>query len=425
MQFIRQQKIWQNKIFAAAVLFLLMIISGCAKNTQPVVIWTDSKEFALYAELFNVQSKDAKVIVTYKKHPAEELPPAKDETPPDLIAGAYLKNSKIRKHFAPLDSVFNKKDLDPASLYPSLLEYGLSNGRHYLLPVSFNLPAIIFSPKNDEYVPKKHLVTLNEIKNTAGRYNVTDSSGFYKNMGFGPSWNPDFLYTVAKLNGFSISEKSNQFTWNQQALDATAKYIRDWTTEKNTSTELEQDFAFKFLYTPPNKQVTALRCLYAFQNSRDLFNLSAGILSGIDFRWISQNNEIPAEDDIVTIGLYHSSKNKDGAKQFIVWLLNEENQKEIIERVHKLQLGTSTFGIASGFSSLIAVNEHVLPIYNRTLLGNMPQASSIKAPSAFPIRWYSIHERVILPYLALSTSTSVQKVESLENRIKVWQTQFD
>ena len=65
---------------------------------NPVIIWTNRSEFASYVELFNASQNDCKAIVVYKNSPAESFPVPKDETPPDLVIGPWLKNEKVRKN---------------------------------------------------------------------------------------------------------------------------------------------------------------------------------------------------------------------------------------------------------------------------------------------------------------------------------------
>jgi len=414
-------------IFFTCLIIILGALSSCKiSKKRTVIIWTDRPEIASYVEYFNVSQDRAKAVAVYKPRLATSLPPANDEESPDVIIGSWLKNSRIRKNFAPLNNLFSEKEIHPDDIYPTLLSYGRANNRQYLLPVSFNLPVVIFSTKNAGLVPESYMLTPDEIRDTAATFNKKNNHDIYTNMGFAPSWDSDFLYTIAKLGGADFSEKGNTFIWNNQELEKSIQYIKAWTSEKNTSTTAEQDFDFKYLYTPKYRQVDSGRTLYAYSSSDDLFSITADQLSNVDFRWVSQNESLMVDDDIVMAGIYKQSYNTHGSRRFLVWLLNAENQRALMERAEKMHLQTTTFGICSGFSSLQEVNERVFPIYHKNLLGNLPPASLINQPNDFPARWESLRDRIVIPYLEDATRTDSEKpFDSMEDRISVWQKQFD
>mgnify|MGYP002862168764 CR=1 FL=1 len=415
-------------VFAAAC--ILLLVSSCSRSgglsEHPAVIWTDRPELASYVELFNVSQNKAKAVVVYKSRLANSLPPAKDEARPDVIIGSWLKNVHIKKNFAPLNPLFIKGQFDPDMVYQPLLDYGKSAGRQYLLPLSFNLPVVIFSVRNMQLLPDSYMLTPDEIRDTAAAFNVKNDHDIYTKMGFAPSWDSEFLYTVAKLNGAHFKEKANTFIWDKESLEKTVDYIRDWTKSANTSTAAEQDFAFKYLYTPKYRQVDSGRCLFAYGTSSSLFSISYEQLGSIDFRWVQKDEQIPVEDSIVMVGIYRHSFNNAPAKAFLLWLFQEETQKQLLERAASMKLSSADFGIAGGFSSLRDVTERVFPLYYRTLLGNLPPENALQAPHSFPTRWTSLRDRTIIPYLEEATKTDSKKaVLPIEERINSWSKQFD
>lgn len=416
------------KALAAFALSALVIscTQKAAVDEHPAIVWTDRPEIASYVELFNGSQSKAKAVVVYKERLANSLPPAKDEERPDVIIGSWLKNGNIKKNFAPLNPLFIKGQLDPAQLYKPLIDYGKSGGRQYLFPLSFNLPVVIFSVRNAQLLPDSYMLTPDEIRDTAAAFNTKSDHDIYTHMGFAPSWDSEFLYTLAKLNGAHFKEKANTFIWNKESLDKTVSYVRSWSEQINTSTTAEQDFAFKYLYTPKYRQVDSGRSLFAYGTSTDLFSISYEQLGSIDFRWIQTDNQIPVEDNIVMAGIYQRSYNAAAAKAFLLWLFQEDTQKALLERAAKMNLGSAAFGIAGGFSSVRDVTEKSFPLYYRTLLGNLPPENALQAPHSFPTRWTSLKERTILPYLEEATKTDSKKtVKPIEERIASWSKQFE
>ena len=244
-------------------------------------------------------------------------------------------------------------------------------------------------------------------------------------MGYAPSWDTDFMYLVTKLYGAAYHEKGTSFIWNEKAMETSISEMRQWTIARNSSTSAEQNFQFRYLYMPGYKQVATTRCLFSHTTSDKLFTLTDAQITDLSFRWIEQDNKIPVEDNILSIGLYKKSEHSAQAEEFISWFMKIETQQLLIERTESMKLDTVNFGIAGGFSTLREVNEKFYPAFYRHLLGNMPPEQFITLPNILPYRWNSLKENVIIPYLKDSTKTENSgAVQSLEERIAEWTKQF-
>jgi len=424
------QKNFINRLFTAVTVLILAVISGCSTDSQDVItVWTDRAEIVSYSEVFNAQKKNIKVVVIYKDKLAQNIPPAKDEVPPDIVVGSWLRNSSITSNYLQIDSIFNSSGIKAETIYHSLLAYGQKNNQQYLIPLSFNIPMIIYSSANAGSVSQtgnEISITPEEIKETAFSYNK-EAKPVYTKMGFGPSWKSEFIYEIAKLNHADFVENGTSFSYNQKNLDKTVEYIKDWSSTKNSSTKAEQDFQFKYLYTPDYRQISFGPSLFAYTTSSSFFTIPSAYFDEIHYKWLSGENTIIAEDDIVMLGILNSSENVEQSKKFISWLVNEKTQKGLLERTRKMHLDKETFGIASGFSSVINVNENVMPSYYENLRGHIPEAKTIRSPySTFPSRWTSLKDRVIIPYLEDATKTDpTEEFKSMEYRIDSWTKQFN
>ncbi|MBO5137860.1 MAG: carbohydrate ABC transporter substrate-binding protein [Spirochaetaceae bacterium] len=414
------------KFFFAFLLAAVFITTSCTENkSNPVIIWTNRQELASYAELFNSSQTKNKVVVIYKEKPAESLPHAKDEQPPDIVIGSWLKNSTVKKNFRPLDYLFSEQQINQSIFYPNLLNSGNLNDRQYLLPVSFNIPAVIFAKENQEFVKENHIIDLEQIRDTAATYNKFNKSNIYTHMGFGTTWETDFMYLTAKMFGSEFNAKGNLFTWNQEKLDEAAQFLKDWTKTANTSTTAESDFAFKYLYTPGYKQVVSGNCLFAYTTSNALFEFQEDKLLEIDFRWIHNDYKIPVEDDMIFLGLYKKGQNSAGAEDFITWFMQIDNQQKLLERNKTMGLSVNSFGIAGGFSAIRNVNEQIFPVYYQSLLGNLPAAEYLVAPATLPAAWESIKDRVVIPWLQSATNTDNEApTKTMDSLISEWSKQF-
>lgn len=417
-------------LFAAVYIFSLLFTS-CARNNNSkntVVIWTSCSELVPYTEVFNTSQNKVKALVVYKKNPADALPAAKDEVPPDLVIGSLMRSERKRKQFRSLSYLFTTGEVNDSLFYTNLLDSCKRKDTVFQIPVSFNVPAAVFSVDNEKYIEENYLISPEQIKNYSISFNKKNKNGLYTQMGFAPQWYPDFLYTFARINGGKFTESGISFAWNAESLDRTVQLLKSWTSEANNSPVEEQDFAFKYLYTPPYKQLMSRHCLFAYMPSNDFFALSKTQRESLDFRWIQANNKIPVEDSMVTLGLYHKAPHKDNAEQFIKWFFTVDAQQAMLEHVKNMNLNTSTFGIAGGFSTLKQVNEKIFPIYYTDLLANMPVADYLEAPAVLPLRWESLKEKVIIPYLSDSinseSGTGRTTNRTIEERISDWSKQF-
>ena len=389
-------------LLAACTLFFF----SCREEPQTrIVIWTSCAEFAQYTELFNNTHPGSNAVIVYKENPAQELPPAKDELPPDIVIGSWLRTDKTQKQFKSLDYLFDRQTISSSMFYDQLLEAGKVRKTQYLLPVSFNLPAVIFADSNSDFITENYTLTLDQIKAAGLSYNEKNKKGSFSRIGFLPSANDDFLYLTTKLYGVDFREEKGQIIWSDLRLRNAVSYDRDWINNTNGSAQEEQDFAYKYLFMPDYRQVTSGRTLLAYTTSDKMFGYMKSQELNIDYRWIIGDGFIPIEDSFLMTGIYAKAQNEQGATEFLTWFFDSENQKDILERKIEMDLNNEMFGIADGFSAMRDVTEHILPIYYNQLLTNLPPAHLLKVPQKLPARWDSYKSVVVEPYLNAAITT--------------------
>jgi ABC-type glycerol-3-phosphate transport system substrate-binding protein len=405
--------------------FFLFLLSSCGFLDAPLglrepaaaVLWTDKPEFALYTEFFNAGQDRYKVEVRYFESPAQKLTDTKEY--PDIVVGSWLKSTSTRTLFRPLDKLFKDESLDSEAFYSRLLVLGRIDDKQYLLPVSFNIPALIFSRENSQVFSNSFVAGFEEIKSAGKDYNVETKASFSR-MGFSPAWNNEFLFIIATLFDTSFREAS-PLGWDAYALDQAVLYIREWIQEANTGIEAEDDFAFKYFFDPPAKLVMTGRILFAYMDSSAFFTLSEEQRSNLDFRWIAEQDTIPLSEDTTYFGVCKAGKAQKAAAAFTRWFFQEETQRVFLEKSKENRLNETSFGIANGFSALKTVTEHIFPQYYPGLLGHMPPETFLSPPNILPRNWMTLKEKVILPYLHdRIRSSSPKEVRSLERSLIEW-----
>ena len=403
------------------VLFISIIITGLAscalRDSGKVKLWTDRPEFAFYAEYFNAEQDKYKVEVSYFESPTQKL--VESDEYPDIVAACWLKSASTRALFRPLDSIFSDDGLARSSFYPRLLALGNIENKQYLLPVSFNIPAIIFARDFSRPHSNPFTIEMEEIKERGKAYNV-ETNGIYTRMGFSPLSNDEFLFIAATLFSTGFREAS-PIAWDPQALEQAVTWIQKWITEANTSIQLEDDFAFKYFYDPPDKLVNSGRVLYIYMDSSRFFTFPEERRTNLDFRWIAAKEMIPLDEWSVYYGIHEKAKAGRAAEAFTKWFFKAETQKMLLEEAKSKRLNEISFGIAGGFSAMRTVTELIFPQFYPGLLGHMPPDSYLSPANILPRNWMTIKERVILPYLRERIRHSNRdEVRPLERRITDW-----
>ncbi len=408
--------------FLLILLLAPVLLMSCADNTDSrTVIWASSPEFAQYIEIFNKTHPDNNVILVYKENPADSIPPAKDEANPDIIIGPYLRSDKAWKNFKSLDYFFDRQILSTTDFYTNQIVSGRIHNKQYLLPVSFNLPCVIFASSNAGLVSNNYTLTLEQIRETAANFNQQNKNGSYIKMGFTPLSYPEFPYLTAKLFGVDFRVERGGVVYNTPGLKRTIDYLKNWSTEANQSVQIEDDFAYKYLFMPDYRQATSGRCLFSFTTSDELFRFIHDDNEDIDYRWIYRDDYIPMEDSFVMMGIYRNAGNVVGATEFISWFLQTESQRTILDRKAKANLDTEKFGIAGGFSAVREVNEHILPVYYTRLLSNLPPSSMISVPQKLPAKWESYLDIVVEPFI--KDAVHQDTLPEMTSYIKEWEKQ--
>jgi hypothetical protein len=409
-----------------------LALCSCGRSPEPAVLWTDRPEFAVYAEYFNAQHEGYKVEVRYFENPAQRLINLNARDTPDMVVASWLKSARSRTLFQPLDRFFRNHTLRADDFYLRLLSLGKIDRKQYLLPVSFNISAIVFARENAGLLSDLFTVGLEEIRTLGKNYNVLSAgsngaAGTYTRMGFSPSWNNEFPFITATLFNTNFRE-ADTLIWNGEALENSVRYIRAWIQEANTDIAMEDDFSFKYFFVPQTKLVQSGRILFTCLESSAFLVLGEELRSTLDFRWLSgggrpgeAGGSIPLAEDSTWFGLCRGSRAHKTTALFTEWLFQEETQRFLLHESKRLRMNETTFGIANGFSALRTVTEQIFPQFYPGLLGHMPPEAALEPPDILPRNWMTLKHRVILPYLQSQTRADTEPQNRLlEQQITNW-----
>jgi hypothetical protein len=394
-------------LFLARTLGVLCAVSaplfsaGCdSSGAKIITIWTDQSVVALYAGYFNAAEANAyQAEVVYVDNLAERLaetkPQGKDG--PDIVIGNWLCGAGTLALFRPIRSFYQENGPLEGVFYPGLLEGGQLKGDQVLLPVSFDVQALVFNRNNAALLPDPFSLSMTELQETGAAYNLMQD-GAWTRVGFSPLWNEEFLFLSTMLLGAGWRE-ANPVAWDDGKLQAALEMLREWVVIANDSIQADDDFSFKYSYEPPDKLAAGGRILFTVMQVSGFFKLAEERRASLDFRWLEHEGRIVPTENIVYYGVYRKPGPRSKAAVFTNWFFSEESQDAMLAKGRAIRNTETLFGIAGGFSAMRGVTETVFPRYYTGMLGHAPPEEKIVSPGVFPPLFSEMKKRVILPYL--------------------------
>lgn len=394
---------------------LFLFLTSCNfSRSQIAVVYTDSPDIASIAELYNANQNRYIVEIIYTAQPLQEKTRQTDRA--DIIISKYLDPAR-KKQFLSLSSLLEDRIVDERAFYPALLNAGRSGSTQFFLPLSFNIPAFIFSKEQAALFTNRPVISLEEARTASASFNRFSDKA---QMGYAPRWDGPFLFAVTEY--FKVNwQLKNVLSWDPVALDSAIAWLRDWSLSDNGSIENEDDFTFQHLNRPRQALLQEGKILLSYATSQEIFSTSEEALSLLDFKWILGNGGIPVTDDVLWLGMAKKSHSKTAARDFIRWLYRESTWLEILEFYSRTKADESLFGIGKGLSALKTVNERIYPRFYPQLLSHLPSAESIVVNNRSFFQWHTLKEDLIIPWLQANLShQKPPETEKLKNTTREW-----
>jgi len=400
----------------SGAIFLAILLSSCSSPEQnTAILWTNQPEFAAYVESFNAHQSRYRVMLVYKANPAAAL--STSNMQPDVVVGEYLRSQRVRRYFSSLNGLMAPDRIDPAQFYPGALKATAWGGDQLFLPVSFDLPAIVFLKGAIPADKDTFFVSLAELGELAKGYNEL-ADGAFTRVGFSPDWSGDFLYTYASLSGANFRENgSGNPTWDEPVLQTVLSTVHHWIGTTNSSMALDTAFRERYVYEPPYVLITGGRIEFAYMNAASYFQMAESKRQKLGFRWIAQNERVPVLDNLLLAGIPNHAQHRGAAKAFLLWFFQEKTLAKLLDESQIKQL--TSFGISNGFSTFPAINDREFPKHYPSLLGHIPKNFDLLFPPALPKNWQLMQEEVVRPWLQQAASTD-QPTPALAEQIKQW-----
>ncbi len=399
----------------SALLLIAAFSSGCRiPSHTKITLVTNRTELVEYSEAFNAAQEHYQAEIHYRERPSDSV--SKEEIPPDLVVSDCITGKTLLGKFHTLNNLLDKKNVTKDSFYPALLAMGQKDKQQMLIPLSFDLPLLMYDNRLIGEENGLFSLDLDKIREIGEKYNKQEN-GRTIQMGFSPRWDPAFLYHAISILGADFTEGSNgPLSWNERGLRQAMAYIDDWSEKTNGGENTETFFAEKYLYDPPYRWASLGRVKFAYSKASDFFLLPENRRLSLDFRWVSLKGRITALECVLFAGIPLKARNPRGAEAFLLWLLDPGTQKKLLEDGAK-KTGRS-FGIASGFSSIKKVNEREFPRLYPLLAGHTPPADILAFPPPLPGNWKDLKDGLLIPWMTKKTGSG--SIEDLETFYKAW-----
>ncbi len=403
-------------IIVLLLIVLASLLASCERReTVTATMWTDRASVAAYVEMYNAQQERYKIEVEFTPQPADAL--LERQQHPDLVLGDYLANESTFVHFTPIDDILAGDALDAGAFYPGLLSLGRRNEQTYLLPVSFDLPAAMFKRCELNEGLDQFRLPIDLLREEAAAFNETTDESYVR-MGFSPRWSGDFLYVLAMSHGANFREQGRRnAVWNHGSLEDAVAHVRAWVEETNGGFDAERAFEERYLYDPPYQLLLRDRIRFSYTTADRFYSMVESSRRNVDLRWLSRDGSIPVLENISYVGIPAEARHGEAGRDFIRWLFDAETQGALVEAVSRKRI--EEFGIAGGFSAVVATNEEALPRAFPGILGRVPPASLLDFPLQVPKNWDEIKEDVIQPWLRREL-TDDASAEELRREIRAW-----
>jgi len=383
-----------------AVLAAGSLLVSCG-SVRVSTVWTDVPQVASYVETFNASQRDWQVLVEFKDDATAALLAPGSE--PDLVIARGPISSPVRNALVPLDFLFGGA-LSRASFYRGSLDAGLDGQDAKTLPVSFDLPVLIF---NKTLQPDLAGFSVNpDTLRVLGREFMDAPSKLPRRLAFSPRWG-GFGLTLLQLEGARFQEGfQGSLAWDSAGLGRALAEYQSWPSPGWDQTV---DFRRKYLQNDPGPSLTAGRVQFYPSTLTEFLSRPWNERRDLDFRFVDRGR-VAASQIMVWAGIPEGAESRGAAEHFLSWFYRPEVQERLVLQDQRQGAG---FGLADGVPALLG--DMMAKTYPE-LDGRLPKSDQVLFWPSLPPDWNALEATVLRPWLATPNATDATLKTAIEKR---------
>lgn len=362
-------------------LLTILLLFSCTKEYKNIInIKSELPVVLPLIEEFNKNNKDIKAVLLSDSETLSW----------DITIGSRDYASENRT--TNLTSLL--KSIGEDQIYKDLLHGGYIEDELRLLPLNFDISGLIYSSKNKT---NPRIISIEEFMND-------------KSTKFSPFWDTDFLiwYYISLIPNFS----KNSNYYDPGVFYTAAQKASSIITNTNEEWD-ESEFNKKYLHLSPWSLVYSNTIEYYYMTFSNYIMSDYINKHNISFSFLSSNGLVITNEDINYIGVNRRSKRKKESETFIKWVLDSGNQNIFLENNVKEYGRTPLF--LGKLSSLIQVNQEIIPLYYPKQAQFIPKSEIITTPKNLPPLWDTLKEQVFVPMFVFSR----------DNEAEYWNTKYN
>jgi len=384
---------------------LVLLAASCDQSANRVsTLWTNVPEMAGYVEKFNASQRDWQILLEYKDDPVPLLVTPGRKA--DLVVARGLASAEVKDTMVPLDFLFDGGNLSKASFFHRITDAGQQGDRFKLLPVSFDLPVLVFSKKGLPDLPGFSL-DLEILKDLGHRFPGSTDEKVPKAMAFSPRWEA-FGLTMLQLKGASFQEGfQGTVSWDSGRFLEGLGLVHNW---PSPGWDQATEFRRKYLQGDPTPPLSAGRVQFYPATLATFASRPWEQRRDLDFRFVDQDGRVAATDTTVWAGIPSSSLTRGAGERFLGWLFQVDVQRTLLLQARE----DGNFGLAQGLSSLVS-SESALAEAFPEMSGRLPGFDQILFWNALPPDWPVLKATVLKPWLETPEGNETTLKRALDN----------
>ncbi len=386
---------------------LLLVLSSCDQSANRVsTLWTNVPETAAYVERFNASQRDWQILVEYRENLVPLLlSPGRKA---DLVIARDLASAEVKDTMVPLDFLFDGGSLARSSFYQRITDAGQQGDRFKLLPLSFDLPVLVFSKKLLPDLPG-FSIDLATVKELGTRFAATSEQKVPRRLAFSPRWG-GFGMTALQLQGAAFQEGfQGALSWDSPRLVEALGLLKSWPSPGWAETT---EFIRKYLQGDPTPPLAAGRVQFFPTTLAAFASRPWEERRDLDFRFVDQGGRVAATDATVWAGIPSSSLTRGAGERFLGWIFQTDVQRKLLLQARFDD--DRAFGLARGLSSLVAANNTALIEAFPDMAGRLPEAGELSFWPTLPADWPALKAAVLAPWLETPEGTEATLKAALE-----------